>query len=69
MSEPISKADAEQYLRRFELLAARQPAPEALTLEQKRDDLERLIGWRQSLDDDAPVRERWAKLRQRLAEK
>lgn len=46
----------------------------ASTLEQKLDELEMLMlsvddfGWRSSLDDDAPVRARWAKLRKRLLE-
>jgi lipopolysaccharide biosynthesis regulator YciM len=43
------------------------------TLEQKLDELERLMlsvddfGWRATLNDDAPVRARWDLLRQRLA--
>ena len=46
----------------------------ASTLEQKLDELEKLtlsvddFGWRSSLDDDAPVRARWTKLRERLLE-
>jgi len=46
----------------------------ASTLEEKLDELEKLMlsvddfGWRSSLDDDAPVRARWAKFRERLLE-
>ena len=73
VTEPISPAAGRDYLRRFALVAQRQEAEAAAaTLEQKLDELERLMlsvddfGWRASLDDDAPVRARWSLLRQRL---
>ncbi|HXK20394.1 MAG TPA: hypothetical protein VNG33_21440, partial [Polyangiaceae bacterium] len=73
VSEPISPAAGRDYLKRFALVAARQRLEQtAATLEQKLDDVERLMlsvddfGWREALDDDAPIRARWALLRERL---
>jgi hypothetical protein len=58
---------------RWLLVAARQRAEaEAASAEQKLDEAERLMlsiddfGWREALDDDRPVRARWARLRERL---
>lgn len=72
VADSISPGASRDYLRRFALVAERQRAAEATaTLEQKLDELERLMlsiddfGWRETLDDDAPVRARWAALRER----
>ena len=62
-------------MQRFALVAERQQAERAATtLEGRFDELEQLMlsvddfGWRAALDDDAPVRARWALLRQRFAD-
>jgi hypothetical protein len=73
VSAPTTPAAGRDYLKRFALVAARQRLEDrAATLEQKLDEVERLMlsiddfGWREVLDDDAPVRARWALLRERL---
>jgi len=73
VSTPISRAAGRDYLKHFALVAARQKLEEtAATLEQKLDEVERLMlsvddfGWREALDDDAPIRARWSLLRARL---
>ena len=75
MSDSLSPDDAREFRRRWAAVAARSREEQvASTLEQKLDELEMLMlsvddfGWRSSLDDDAPVRARWAKLRKRLLE-
>jgi hypothetical protein len=69
----ISREGAREYLRRHALVQARISEERAeKTWEQKLDELEQLMssiddfGWREALDDDAPVRARWARLRQVL---
>jgi len=71
----MSPDDAREYRRGWAAVAARAREEQAAsTLGQKLDELEKLMlsvddfGWRSSLDDDAPVRARWAKLRARLRE-
>ena len=73
MTDSLSPDDAREYRRRWAAVTARAREEQAAsTLEQRFDELERLMlsvddfGWRSSLDDDAPVRARWAKLRERL---
>jgi hypothetical protein len=75
VSDSLSPDDAREFRRRWAAVAARAREEQvASTLEQKLDELEMLMlsvddfGWRSSLDDDAPVRARWAKLRKRLLE-
>ncbi|MEI9940186.1 MAG: hypothetical protein WDO69_23455 [Pseudomonadota bacterium] len=75
MTDSLSPDDAREYRRRWAAVSVRAREEQAAsTLGQKLDELERLMlsiddfGWRPSLDDDAPVRARWAKLRQRLLE-
>lgn len=73
MSAPTSPPEARAFQRRWALVAERErEAAQRATLEQKLDEVERLMlslddfGWREALDDDAPIRARWATLRQRL---
>jgi hypothetical protein len=73
MSERLSPSDAREYQRRWALVAERvRVEQQAETLEQKLDELERLMlsvddfGWAEELDDDGPVRARWARLRELL---
>jgi len=75
VTDGLSPDDAREYRRRWAVVAARAREEQAAsTLGQKLDELEKLMlsvddfGWRSSLDDDAPVRARWAKLRARLRE-
>lgn len=75
MTDSLSPDDAREYRRRWAAVTARSREEQAAsTMEQKLDELESLMlsiddfGWRSSLDDDAPVRARWAKLRERLLE-
>jgi len=75
VSEPISPAEGRAFMQRFALVAERQQAERAATtLEGRFDELEQLMlsvddfGWRSALDDDAPVRARWALLRQRFSQ-
>ena len=69
----LSPEQARAFRRRWELVEDRKRAEQAsATLEQKLDELERLMlsvgdfGWNEALNDDAPVRARWARLRERL---
>ena len=73
VTDSMSPDDAREYRRGWAAVAARAREEQAAsTLGQKLDELERLMlsiddfGWRSALDDDAPVRARWAKLRERL---
>jgi len=66
----FSREQARAFQRRWQLVEERERAEQqASTMEQKLDELERLMlsiadfGWDEALDDDAPVRERWATLR------
>jgi len=75
VTDSLSPDDAREYRRRWAAVTARSREEQAAsTMEQKLDELESLMlsiddfGWRSSLDDDAPVRARWAKLRERLLE-
>lgn len=70
----LSPEQARAFHRRWELVEERKRAEAAATtLEEKLDDIERLMlsvrdfGWEEALDDDAPIRARWARLRKRLA--
>jgi hypothetical protein len=69
----ISREEARQYLQRQASVQARIRREQAeKTWEQKLEELEQLMlsvddfGWREALDDDAPVRARWARLREVL---
>lgn len=69
----FSSEQARAYRRQWELVTERERAVQAAsTIEQRLDELERLMlsvrdfGWDAALDDDAPIRARWARLRQRL---
>lgn len=69
MTSP-SAGDFRDFQRRWALVAERELHETAhATLEQKLDEAERLLlsvddfGWREMLDDDAPVRARWTRLR------
>jgi hypothetical protein len=73
VSDRLSADDAREFRRRWAAVSARARDEQlAATVEQKLDELEMLMlsiddfGWRSSLDDDAPVRARWAKIRERL---
>jgi hypothetical protein len=68
-----SRAELLKSRERWALVNQReQEAARLATLEEKLDELERLMqsiddfGWRAVLDDDAPVRERWNRLRSKL---
>ncbi len=72
----ITRAQALEYQRRWRLVRERTLDEErATSLEQRFDELERLMqsvddfGWRAQLDDDEPIRARWALLRERLAQR
>lgn len=74
MPAPPWASEARDFQRRWALVAERErETAQRATLEQKLDEVERLMlslddfGWREALDDDAPIRARWASLRQRLA--
>jgi hypothetical protein len=68
----FSGEEARAFQRRWHLVEERQRADGASsTIEDKLDELERLMlsvadfGWDEALDDDAPVRARWARLREK----
>jgi hypothetical protein len=68
----FSSEQARAFRRRWELVAERQRSEQrSETIEEKLDSLERLMlsaadfAWDEALDDDAPVRARWARLRER----
>jgi hypothetical protein len=70
----FSSDKAREIPRRWELVEQRERTEQAASpIEERFDELERLMlsvrdfGWDQALDDDAPVRARWARLRTRLA--
>lgn len=70
----LSHEQARAFQRRWRLVEQRSLTEKAAaTIEEKLDDVERLMlsvrdfGWDEALDDDAPVRARWARLRERLA--
>jgi hypothetical protein len=69
----FSPEEARAFRRRWQLVEERERAErKASTIEEKLDELERLMlsvqdfGWDEALDDDAPVRARWARLRAKL---
>lgn len=69
----FSPEQARAFRRRWELVEERERAEESTsTIEEKLDEVERLMlsledfGWHKDLDDDAPVRARWARLRMRM---
>ena len=69
----FSPVEARAFRRRWQLVEERERAErKASTIEEKLDELERLMlsvqdfGWDEALDDDAPVRARWARLRAKL---
>lgn len=73
MSSFPSPSELRDFRHRWALVAERERADtEQASPEQKLDEVERLMlsiddfGWREALDDDAPVRARWARLRQQL---
>ncbi|MEO7037959.1 MAG: hypothetical protein ABI548_28590 [Polyangiaceae bacterium] len=75
MSDSLSPDEARAFRRRWAAVTARAREEQAsATLEQKLNELEMLMlsvddfGWASALDDDAPVRARWARLRERLLE-
>jgi hypothetical protein len=68
----LSPEQARAFRHRWALVEARQREEQrSETLEEKLDALQRLMlsardfAWDEALDDDAPVRARWARLRQR----
>ena len=69
----LSSEEARAFRRRWQLVEERARAEQsASTIEERLDDLERLMlsardfGWDEALDDDAPVRARWGRLRAKL---
>jgi len=69
----VSPEQARAFRRRWQLVEERERAElKSSTLEEKVDELERLMlsvrdfGWDEALDDDAPVRARWADLREKF---
>jgi hypothetical protein len=69
----FSSEQARAYQRRWQLVEERQRVEErSAAIEDKLDELEWLMlsvqdfGWDDALDDDAPVRARWASLREKL---
>jgi hypothetical protein len=69
----LSPEQAHAFRRRWQLVEERQRAEQKLaTIEDRLDELERLMssirdfGWDEALNDDAPVRARWASLREKL---
>ena len=73
MPHSLSPSEAIAFRRRWALVAERAREEQLTsTLEQRFDELERLMlsvddfGWAEALDDDAIVRARWARLRERL---
>ena len=69
----FSPEQARAFQRRWQLVEERQRAEQkSATIEEKLDEVERLLlsvrdfGWDVALDDDAPVRARWASLREKL---
>lgn len=69
----FSSEEARAFRDRWRLVEERARAEQkASTIEEKVDELERLMlsvrdfGWDEMLDDDAPVRARWARLREKL---
>jgi hypothetical protein len=69
-----SASELRGFQQRCALVAERQRAEaQAATIEQKLDAVEALMlsiddfGWREALDDDAPIRARWILLRERLS--
>ena len=69
----MTASEVREFRRRWALVAERERLEaQSASLEQKLDEVERLMlsiddfGWREALDDDAPVRARWARLRERL---
>jgi len=69
----LSPEEARAFSRRWQRVAERGRADQnSSTIEEKLDELERLVlsvrdfGWDEALDDDAPVRARWALLRKKL---
>jgi hypothetical protein len=72
MTSP-SRRDLRDFQHRWALVAESElRGATGATLEQKVEETERLLlsvddfGWRELLDDDAPIRARWARLRSRL---
>jgi hypothetical protein len=68
----LSPEEARAFQRRWQLVDERQRAEQmSAAMEDKLDELERLMlsvrdfGWDEALDDDAPVRARWASLREK----
>jgi len=69
----FSADEAHAFQRRWQLVAERQRTEQkSATIEEKLDELGRLtlsvhdFGWDEALDDDAPVRARWARLREKM---
>jgi hypothetical protein len=69
----FSSEEARAFRHRWQLVEERARAEQkASTIEERVDELERLMlsvrdfGWDKTLDDDAPVRARWARLRKKL---
>jgi hypothetical protein len=69
----FSSEQARAFRQRWQLVEERQRAEQkTAAIEEKLDELERLMlsvgdfGWDEALDDDAPVRARWASLRKKL---
>jgi hypothetical protein len=70
MVAAVSSEQARAFRRRWKLVEERQRSEQrSETMEQRLDALERLMlsardfAWDEALDDDAPVRARWARLR------
>jgi hypothetical protein len=69
----LSPEQARAFQRRWQLVEERQRVEQmSAGIEDRLDELERLMlsvrdfGWDETLDDDAPVRARWASLREKL---
>jgi len=69
----FSPEEARAFRRRWQLVADRERADQnSSSIEERLDQLERLVlsvrdfGWDEALDDDGPVRARWARLRKKL---
>jgi hypothetical protein len=74
MQKGLSPSDALAFRRRWALVAERAREEQASsTFEQRFDELERLMlsiddfDWSNGLNDDAVVRARWSRLRERLS--
>ncbi len=73
MPASLSPSEALAFRRRWALVAERAREEQAASsLEERFDELERLMlsvddfGWADALADDAVVRSRWSKLREKL---